>query len=131
MKKTIAFLLGVATIIGTSMPVLAADRNTGQPMLISTNVSKAADSKTEESRAIDNVVYVPIKIYNLLLNDTNAVGSFFCEATDGELVYVNNENYSTVEIASILHKKESTIRSLLSRGRNLLKEVLKEEYDFE
>lgn len=41
------------------------------------------------------------------------------------------ENYSTVEIASILHKKESTVRSLLSRGRNLLKEVLKEEYDFE
>lgn len=41
------------------------------------------------------------------------------------------ENYSTVEIASILHKKESTIRSLLSRGRNLLKKVLKEEYDFE
>lgn len=41
------------------------------------------------------------------------------------------ENYSTVEIASILHKKEATVRSLLSRGRNLLREVLKEEYDFE
>lgn len=41
------------------------------------------------------------------------------------------ENYSTVEIASILHKKESTIRSLLSRGRKMLKKVLKEEYDFE
>ncbi|MBV7272405.1 sigma-70 family RNA polymerase sigma factor [Clostridium sp. PL3] len=41
------------------------------------------------------------------------------------------ENYNTVEIAFILHKKESTVRSLLSRGRNLLKEVLKEEYDFE
>lgn len=41
------------------------------------------------------------------------------------------ENYSTVEIASILHKKESTIRSLLSRGRKMLKKVLKEGYDFE
>jgi RNA polymerase sigma-70 factor (ECF subfamily) len=41
------------------------------------------------------------------------------------------ESYSTVEIAYILHKKESTVRSLLSRGRNLLKKVLKEEYDFE
>lgn len=41
------------------------------------------------------------------------------------------ESYSTVEIAVILHKKEPTVRSLLSRGRNLLKEVLKEEYDFE
>ncbi|MBP2032844.1 RNA polymerase sigma-70 factor (ECF subfamily) [Clostridium algifaecis] len=41
------------------------------------------------------------------------------------------EDYSTVKIASILNKKESTVRSLLSRGRNLLKKVLKEEYDFE
>jgi hypothetical protein len=175
MKKTIAFLLGVAAIIGTSMPVLAADQKTGEPILISTNKSKdtinnnliiagkvvnignlgvvvnngnvmvplkataeslgfkvSADAdnkvitldndkiKTEikvgvdsyyyaSSHAIgltapesfgaaptviDNVVYVPIKIYNFLLNNDKAVGSFFCETKDGELVYVNNEDYT-------------------------------------
>lgn len=175
MKKTIAFLIGAATIIGASMPALAADNKTLEPMVISTNVANnqinnnliiagkavnigkvgivinngnimvplkvtaeslgfkvSADAnnkiitldndqiKTEievgldsyyysSSHAIgctgpqsfgaapiliDNVVYVPIKIYNLLFNDTNAVGSFFCESTDGELVYVNNDNYT-------------------------------------
>ncbi len=46
---------------------------------------------------VDNVVYVPIKIYNLLFNDTNAVESFFCMAADGKLVYVNNDNYTIGE----------------------------------
>lgn len=177
MKKTIALLLGVSTIIGTSMPVLAKDENKTKlkPIVISSNVfnnqinnnliiagkvvniGKArviinngnvmvplkvtAESlgfkvsldvknkiitldndkiKTQikvgvdsyyysSSHAIgftapqsfgaapilmDNVVYVPIKIYNLLFNDENVVGSFFCEATDGQLVYVNNEEYT-------------------------------------
>lgn len=41
------------------------------------------------------------------------------------------EEYSTSQIAYILRKNEATIRSLLHRGRKLLKDVLKEEYDFE
>ena len=41
------------------------------------------------------------------------------------------EGYSTAEIAKILHSKESTVRSHLSRGRARLKQVLKEGYDFE
>ncbi len=41
------------------------------------------------------------------------------------------EGYATGEIAEILGMKESTVRSNLSRGREKLKEVLKEEYDFE
>lgn len=41
------------------------------------------------------------------------------------------ENYKTPEIAKILGKGESTVRSLLSRGREKLKVILKEEYDFE
>lgn len=41
------------------------------------------------------------------------------------------EGYSTPEIAEILHSKEPTVRSNLSRGRAKLKQVLKEEYDFE
>lgn len=41
------------------------------------------------------------------------------------------EGYSTAQIAQILHKNESTVRSNLRRGRAKLKEVLKEEYDIE
>lgn len=40
------------------------------------------------------------------------------------------EGYSTAEIAKILNKNESTIRSLLHRSRGKLKEILKEDYDF-
>ncbi|WP_297421912.1 sigma-70 family RNA polymerase sigma factor [Clostridium sp.] len=41
------------------------------------------------------------------------------------------EGYNTVEISNIVNRKEATVRSLLSRGRNMLKKELKEEYDFE
>ena len=40
------------------------------------------------------------------------------------------EDYSTGEIAKILGKREPTVRSLLCRGREKLKEILKEAYDF-
>lgn len=40
------------------------------------------------------------------------------------------EGYSTVDIARILGRKESTIRSDLRRGREQLKITLKEVYDF-
>ena len=41
-----------------------------------------------------------------------------------------HEGYSTVEIAGILQMKEAFVRSNLSRGREQLKSVLKEAYDF-
>ena len=41
------------------------------------------------------------------------------------------EGYSTRQIAQILRKNEATVRSDLHRGRAKLKEVLKEEYDYE
>ena len=41
-----------------------------------------------------------------------------------------HENYQTVQIARILNMKESTVRSNLARGREKLKNVLKEAYDF-
>ena len=41
------------------------------------------------------------------------------------------EGYSTAEIAKILERKESTIRSDLRRGRAELRFILKEVYDFE
>lgn len=41
------------------------------------------------------------------------------------------EGYSTAEIAEILGRNESTVRSDLKRGREALKIILKEAYDFE
>lgn len=41
------------------------------------------------------------------------------------------EGYSTAQIASIVSKKESTVRSNLKRGREKLQKILKEAYDFE
>lgn len=41
------------------------------------------------------------------------------------------EGYPTAQIARILERKESSVRSDLHRGRERLKEILKERYDFE
>ena len=41
------------------------------------------------------------------------------------------EGYPTAQIAKILNRRESTVRSDLRRGREWLKKILKEEYDFE
>lgn len=41
------------------------------------------------------------------------------------------EGYSTAEIAKILSRRESTVRSDLKRGREKLKVILREAYDFE
>lgn len=41
------------------------------------------------------------------------------------------EGYSTKEISTILRRKESTVRSDLKRGRDKLREILKEDCDFE
>lgn len=41
------------------------------------------------------------------------------------------EGYPTAQIATILHRKESSVRSDLRRGRMKLKEILKGAYDFE
>ena len=40
------------------------------------------------------------------------------------------EDYSTAEISKILGMKEATVRSNLSRGRDKLKTILKEEYGY-
>ena len=41
------------------------------------------------------------------------------------------EGYSTLEISKMLGKTDTTVRSLLYRARGKLKDLLKEEYDFE
>lgn len=48
------------------------------------------------------------------------------------IVYLHYyEGYKTAEIANILKKRESSVRSALSRAREQLKKILKEDYDFE
>ncbi len=41
------------------------------------------------------------------------------------------EGYSTAEIAKLTGKTDATVRSLLHRAREKLKNILKEDYDFE
>ena len=41
------------------------------------------------------------------------------------------EGFKTAQIAEILGEKEATVRSHLKRGREKLREILKEAYDFE
>lgn len=40
------------------------------------------------------------------------------------------EGYTTAQIAEVLDEKKSTVRSHLKRGRDKLRKILKEEYDF-
>lgn len=42
-----------------------------------------------------------------------------------------HEGYQTAEIARILGRREATVRSDLKRGRERLKDILKEAYDFD
>lgn len=41
------------------------------------------------------------------------------------------EDLTTAQIAQVLRRRESTVRSQLKRARDKLKEILKESYDFE
>lgn len=52
-------------------------------------------------------------------------------ASDREVIHLlYYEGFSTAEIAGILGQKEPTVRSRLMRGREKLRRVLKEAYDF-
>lgn len=52
--------------------------------------------------------------------------------TQGEVIHLfYHEGYSTAEIAKLLSRRESTVRSDLKRGREKLRMILKEAYDFE
>lgn len=42
-----------------------------------------------------------------------------------------HEGYQTAQIAKLLNRNESTVRSDLRRGREKLKQILREAYDFE
>lgn len=72
-----------------------------------------------------------------LIAEDKADLSFIWEAVKGlsvpqrEAIHLfYQEDYTTAQIAEVLNEKESTVRSHLKRGRDKLKVILKEEYDF-
>lgn len=81
---------------------------------------READELSEELTAEEreDLSYVWDAVKQLPVQQREAVHLFY------------QEGYSTAEIASLLGRKESTVRSDLRRGRERLKEILKEAYDF-
>lgn len=70
------------------------------------------DTTQEDTDVIQAVLSLPVKYRSIVF-----------------LYYY--ENYSISEISNILNIKESTIGSQLSRGRKLLKSILKEDFEYE
>lgn len=70
------------------------------------------DTTKQDNEIIQAVLTLPLKYRSIVL-----------------LYYY--EDYSISEISSILNIKESTVGSQLSRGRKLLKSILKEDFEYE
>ncbi|GEA31778.1 RNA polymerase sigma factor [Clostridium diolis] len=70
------------------------------------------DTTQEDTDVIEAVLSLPLKYRSIVF-----------------LYYY--ENYSISEISNILNIKESTVGSQLSRGRKLLKSILKEDFEYE
>ena len=83
--------------------------------------TRAADPLREElvAEQREDLSFVWEAVKALPIRYREVIHLFYCEG------------YSTAEIAMILHRKESTVRSHLSRGRERLKGILKEEYHIE
>lgn len=98
-------------------------------------------------RVAINISKNKIKYNNIRKNDELSETMAACETEDlsfvwdavkqlpskySEVVHLYyHEGYSTAQIALLLSKKETTVRSLLQRARIKLKDVLQEVYDFE
>ena len=72
---------------------------------------QTADKSDDHSFILEAVAKLPVKYKEV-------IHLFYCE------------DYSTAQIAKILKMNESTVRSNLSRGRDKLKTILKEEYGY-
>ncbi|MVX66037.1 sigma-70 family RNA polymerase sigma factor [Clostridium chromiireducens] len=70
------------------------------------------DTNQKDDEIIQAVLSLPLKYRSIVL-----------------LYYY--EDYSISEISNVLNIKESTIGSQLSRGRKLLKSILKEDFEYE
>lgn len=98
--------------------------------------------KTASNMAKNRIVYNKYRetdeLMDDLVSDEKEDLSFVWEAVKSlpenfrEVIHLfYAEGYKTAEIAEVLGRNESTVRSDLKRGREKLKEILKEEYDFE
>ena len=81
------------------------------------DIDELADTLASENRSDLTFVWQAVK--NLPASYRDAIHLYYYEG------------YSASEIADILDRNESSIRSDLHRGRARLKELLKEVYDFE
>ena len=99
-------------------------------MTVASNLSKnklsylkirQADELSEElvSEEKEDLKYVWEAVNKLPVKNREVIHLFY------------QEGYSTKEIADILKRREATVRSDLKRGREKLKKILKEAYDFE
>lgn len=88
---------------------------------INYNKLRSADELSEElvSQEKEDLNFVWEAVKELPENNREVIHLFY------------QEGYSTKEIADILKRKESTVRSDLKRGRERLQKILKEAYDFE
>ena len=84
------------------------------------NRIRAADELKEELIAEErkDLSFVWEAVKALPVNQREAIHLFY------------HEGFTTAEIAAMLGRRESTVRSDLRRGRTKLKEILKEAYDF-
>lgn len=84
------------------------------------NKRRAADAlqDTLAAEEREDLAFVWEAVKALPSNYRDVIHLFYCEG------------YSTAQIAEILDRKETTVRSALSRGRQKLRDILKEDYDF-
>ena len=87
---------------------------------IAYNSLRKADELTEElaGEQAEDLAFVWEAVRDLPEKQREAVHLFY------------HEGYSTAEIAQILGEKDATVRSHLKRGREHLRQILKDEYDF-
>ncbi len=88
---------------------------------LSYNAVRAADELNDELVAEnrEDLSFVWQAVRNLPETYREAIHLFY------------HEGCSTRQIAQILQRSEATVRSDLHRGRQLLREILKEAYDFD
>lgn len=98
-------------------------------MRVAINISKnkIAYKKKRETLELDENLFIEEeKDLKFVWDAVKSLPSKYSEVI--HLFY--HEGYTTAQIAEMLSKNEATVRSLLYRGREKLKVMLKERYDF-
>ncbi|WP_373264078.1 RNA polymerase sigma factor [Hungatella hathewayi] len=111
------------------------------PLLENTSHEKAWLLKVAANLSKNRIEYNRIRqtdeLEETLAADCREDLSFVWEAVKAlpdkyrEVIHLfHYEGYSTAQIGKLLNRKEATVRSDLRRGRQKLKDILKEAYDF-